>query len=1725
MDVSSVEELEKKLAGEADKSSATNDRLLLAFFYAKQSDDVKALEQFREALKNDPGNADLWYQKAVVEARTLDFDTALADLEKATKSNPRKEIGNKVAQLQGKLLVRNRQTEKAAEVWQKLIAENPDDAFLAEEVLELQLSEGLYEQAEKLATELIGKTKDPYKKVMRQLRKGDIVQRSGRREKALELYQGTLSDVGSGTWLEREILGQIENVFRREDDLIGLKEHYGKMLKSDSKRLALRQSKARLLIELGLFDDAVAEFKKIVELTPGERSTRESYISALVKAEKFDLAIGQAESLIKQNEDDPELRLKLARLHKQSNADGASEKTAKAIDAFVEVSEKSEYAYLRAARLFDQFKDSENAARMFQACIKAFPESETASESWADHLYRNEKKEQALKIWKSIAGKDCERGKLIRVARLLSSRREHQAAFDLMFERFDDFKLNPGYLGQLCTAAVALKKHEQAVPWVLARVRYSQTVLDLNTCIGQAVQVIIKGEKLDDVSSRLMADKDRSVSETCLLAELLDIDTQVEKADQLLSAAMKKLESTPLADAKANQQANQILAGQQIRILARRKDWTAAAEAAARQVALPGGRKSNNVKQLIQFLLRDGQMEQALTWVGQWKKISPGSLLPWLNESSILDRLDRTDESIRVLRAATRKFPEDIDLHMTLADRYLSKGQYNEAERIYWQQYEEAKNLSDRMRWSRELADAAEEQGEMDELLQKLNERKKNNPQSIEPVLALAEAHRVADNYEERRKALLEATRIQKDNLPLLLQIARLEENEGNWEKALETLERAAALDKTNGTRQRMASVLIQYGETDRGFNMLLDAAGGMNAGPRELEKLASSIIGAGEWDFARRFLQEHRPRYPDDYRLKYLAAITDEQLELTSDATDAFVELLGVSKEISGLKKTVGYQEQQMTELEDMFPPDTYQFMLLSAAEDKAYDYLEDNNRGYRMTFSSGGFSLPQSCEDCQRMAMIHLKSITEDMDEDVGESLAEACRIAGFSNAKLFFGLPEGIDELMADPSQILSENPDDETVLAISVFGLMRSGDMSGEDAVRGYEKFKGRYPELTFLFALQAAGADKSNHSILDGMFESGLELKASSTTLAMVSSYISGGAMYGQAFEHQLSDGQRTKLAKKVRQWYLDSATSQMSPWVFRMIASAVKSEPDGESWIRLLDDELKRSAKSSNIPSQYPTFYSGRRNSGSLVKVPAFPPSSFAAFPGHVASMLSVSNENRIDFFGSTAEQVEPDKWVAKYGPHISKVENPVLRVLLMWKQIQLDIEIEDKSEEQLLKPLQEYLDGLLAAEKPSVDVHLCAAGLACHLQQWEKATNLLEKLRNLPLSRSIRQTVDSALVGIGTQGIEGEIKAAENANIVASAKAAALRLRRTRLDQEQRMQLVAVFETLGLTKEAEKMEDKLTASGSSGLGGMMGRMFGGGASAPRDRVRKLLDSGKKDAAVRLLITEFKGLTQSGLDLNNFAYSEYEVREFRSKIRSLGVQEDFLSQIDPGKSASSTKLALFGYALEVLGKDEEAVKAYAAASGNGKRDAAIRVRKMLLEMKKGVDVSGQFAEFDENVLPGVGEAISSYVSQGDNVTLETKFGLIEAAVEHVVSLPETKSDQSWVMGLVSVISQQQEIGGNEYLPQLYTADGQQVSEKRLKEVSKKWKKRYREFLGKRKTLHDECCEKLLALPQMSTDAFTSLLRSVESAGDVDDERFVKLAVDSILKFKSGGNSG
>ena len=206
--------------------------------------------------------------------------------------------------------------------------------------------------------------------------------------------------------------------------------------------------------------------------------------------------------------------------------------------------------------------------------------------------------------------------------------------------------------------------------------------------------------------------------------------------------------------------------------------------------------------------------------------------------------MGKSDDALKVLRTAVQQFDQDEDLRVRLAEFYVAADNPADAERIYWLLYEQTEDLSGKLRWAQELGKIAQQQGTVEQIVENFNERAQSNRRSIVPLLSLAEVYRQADDYEGRRRALTAAAKIKPDDLQLLGAIARVEEQDGDWQAAVATLERAAAVDKTNRTREQIALLHLQYGDQEQGFSLLMELAGGPDADPRTIETTADALCG-----------------------------------------------------------------------------------------------------------------------------------------------------------------------------------------------------------------------------------------------------------------------------------------------------------------------------------------------------------------------------------------------------------------------------------------------------------------------------------------------------------------------------------------------------------------------------------------------------------------------------------------------------------------------------------------------------------------------------------------------------------------------------------------------------------------------------------------------------------------------------------------------------------------
>lgn len=1684
LDQASVDSLAEFLTARAKEPGESADRLLLAFFYAKQGDDRRAIEQFRATLSEDPDNAGAWFEKAVAEARTLDFERALLDLEAASRANPNDKLAVRIAKLQGQLLVRNRQRDKAIKTWQALLSARPDDEELAEDLIELEINEGLYDEATKASQALLERTKDPYLKVVRRLRLGDIQQLAGSRADALATYRATLQQVGLGSWLEREIVAQIEQVFHREDDISGLKKEYEQMLEAYPKRIGLRRSYTSILAELGENDAAVKQFEEILKRVPGDRSYREAFIALLIKADKLAEATKQLEAMVKQHPDDPELFVRLARIHHQGKQ---KEQAADAVQKFLAASDQDEYSYLRAARLFEQFEFFDQAKQSYADLVAAVPDSIAARESQAAFLYRQEDKEAAREIWRKLAQTD-DLNQVLRVAKTVIARHENELAFELLTNEQEQFDNDSLFLAQLIDVALALKKFGEAVPWAEQRVELADTMSELEHAVAQAAKVIERSEQEVAVMERLQELEQPSVQQACLLAELLESVGDSQQADAVLE--------------KLGDRGGLLAASQQIRLASARRDWQKAAAATDKLIQLPGGRKSQYVRRLVEYYQRDFRIADALRWIGEWKKLTPGSISPWLTESKLLLLDGKEAEAITALRTAAREFEDSSEIRIRLAQLYSQTGKLGEAERIYWQQYETSEGLGDKLRWAEQLARVAEQQGKTEQLIEGFNERRRTNRTSIVPLLSLAQVYRVTDNYEGRRQVLTAATKIKPDDLQLLLQISRIEEQEGDWQRAMATLERAVPLDKTNRAQQQIARLHLEYGDPEDGFALLYELAGGEQSDPRDIEAIADAMCGTVEWERAEAFLLEHIEDYPNDYRLRYLLAMAQYELDNPATAIDSFAKVLDAEQELPGkTPRPTNNMNSYWSMLTSLVPPETMEMIQLTQLKYTILQHRQQRSGAFSVSVPGGAsssISMPSDVEQARRYALANLLFIAQELEEEQIETLVDTLEAHGIQKARVLIAASGGVQYQGVEPAVLLEQFPDDPTVLA---YALIRSGwgqsNLDAETAVRAYELFHEPRPQLAIIAALAAASSDEAQTKLLDEAFRMMDDLEQPNTMLVMNLCFQLGGMPGRNQQQSSLPEEYRQTLSDKLIAWYPKlQNTRQYGPYVFMYVVSALCGNDTPDAYLAFLDDEVARWRMQTNRRNQQQSNPYGR-STDQFLEPPTWPPQLLADFSGLLLQTLNVNSQQRNPF----GQQTEVSWDDADFLEGITKVKDPILKLLLLSN-------IEDSKAQ-----IDETLAELLKAETPMLDALLLAAAWESEAGQYAEASELLQNARYLPMTRELRKHVDGSLVALATErgspfDKDGDKEKLKDDSVWQAACAAALRLRHNRMQPNQRLLLIAALEELGLSKEAEKLDKEQALASNAMPAGANVRVYSGSRSQPKDRIQKLIDNGKRETAARALSNELLGHVRQAAAMGpNAWHYRQQYEQFRKKIAGYQMIEEVLAVLDPGDAKNFRKIGDFAVANEILGRKEDAIQYYRTALELREKQDGYRVKLLFLLAEDDMDEAAKL--FD-----GFGKQAGMVLSgellgrlQQHNNGLKERLDAVEVALRYLEAQdPKSNVDLTWLDGVCGMMASQM-YHRNGQLPPMYVAKSQRSTNSRQSNA---------DTVKRRDRLHERLCRGMLLHPIIASQGFKHLLAAATANETVTDE-FVQLATQVLMQ--------
>ncbi|WP_211325495.1 tetratricopeptide repeat protein [Roseimicrobium gellanilyticum] len=1690
--------LEKRAGDPAAKAA---DHLVLALYFSRRGQDAPALKAYERALELEPKNAFAWADRAKLEARMQDIEGALKSLDQGIAAKPEATLLQELSKQRARHLLRLGRNEEALKAFRDMVAAQPDDVDLAEEVVYIQMEEGLPEEAAKGVEALITRTKDAYQKVVRLLLLGDIRQKLGHRDDAVNAYEDALELAGKDTWVEGEVLARIEQSFRREDDLDGLAKKLEELAKADPARVRLSQRHAQVLADLGKADDAIKVYQDLLARTPGQQSVREGFLNLLESADKLPEAIEQAKALRAQLSGDKEWIIRLAVLQHRAKDDTAAQST---LNEYLAVNGTGESDRLRVARLLETWDLIDPAKAAYEALVKAHADSVSAREAQAQFLHRIDERDAALAIWRDIAAKGTLEDAL-QVGQALGARMEHNVALEVLSARIATSPGEPRLLAALCTAAAGAKEFAKAIPWARERVKLARDVTEVEESVKAASMIIRNAGTHEALAKEIAALPSPTAAERCLLAELRESMKDHAGADAALTALTGPDEALGLQ--------------QQVRLFQGRQEWIRAAATMAKLIGLPDGRTSANVQKLVDLHQRAGQTNEALNWIAEWKKLSPGAVTPWTTESRLLSDAGRADDAIKVLREAYRKFSDNPDLAASFGDQLIAAGQTNEAMDIFEAWYEKTEDVPGKMRWAGSLARAAASGGNTSQLVDRFRERQKKNRQSVVPWIALAEIHRATGNTEGRRAAIMEAANLRPQDLELLLELARLQEEDGLWKEALATLETARPLDKASKVRERQAAIHLRYGDENLGYRILFELAGGDQMDARGIERMADGIAARGEWERVIEFLEPLATKHPKDYRLRFLQAVALEEAGREKDATQIFITLLQPMEELPGVVVPPGgvsgtgrnpYQDQMLNAM----PPGLTGFIEMNQTWHMAYRYRQSRNSGSYISYafpgmptSSGFVTLPPFALTAPSYAAVHLISLAQNLKDAEKTELATRLKRMDMSEAEMFV-------HLQWDPQRggvvvdedWLKAHPDEDAALAWWVMNSMsRMTSMGSADSEallrKAFDRFQKRYPGLAAQSAFASRGSSTNEGKALytEGLkYVNSLE-KMDLVCVQSVFNQLQLQLQRGGELS-PLSDEEEASLIALVKK-HIRASTDKndvMRPWMMsslgRMLAEKGKWD-DAVELAQADQDAFEQSAGGGPNQQfqQIQRMYYGQ--GGAVVTAMQFPAKHLKVSqtalgvmaPSLGGYMFSPQGDSSI---GEETPRNEPMLKSAV------KLTNDALRNIALLAGGDRD-------------SFSKFVEAKAKAEPENPGPILLAAWYAQQSQDYPKAIQWMQKALALTLDADDRLMVENALLhnaAASQTNKGGKPDPAMTAELLDAAKELAKRQsRNTSLSMNQKQNLARAMDSLGLSKEAAQLRTVPKVAGSSGSSSRSSYTSSNISSTQStpSTVEQLANKNQRDAAAREAVKLLRTVVPE-LFTTNAEYAASRADELLKIVKKLELAPDILKSADPGDSASMRRKLEFAGLNELLGREKEARDLYEAVLVAAPRTTEAQVRMIsllstsdsdaaaqrILELKQGTPLATVLQNLVQTMQNSSGRGgLSRRIAAARTFT-----AVLEKLASGGTKFPPDVS-LPYMAGASRSIGQAH-YGNNSddgterdpRLPDLYSAtlyDGTHRSKEEVAGMNSAKGKERREA-------HDALCRAMMKVPELAEDGFSAL---------------------------------
>jgi tetratricopeptide (TPR) repeat protein len=820
-----------KLVGEYRKRTEMNARdgvawMMIGLLEAQRGRDAAAVAAFQQAethRSNDPLASYYLGQSQVVVGQT---DAAVEALERAIarEEGRRRDTPNRadlldMFQALARVHQRAHHFEKSLAVWQRLEESFPNDLRVLEQIATALAEEGQEEQALRRFEVLIKKTADqPERQTPFRLEAAGLKMRMGKASEALANYEDLLGKLKPDSFFHRETRRQIEEVFRRNDDLAGLSKYYEGWIGRNADDVESMGRLARVLAQQGRIPEAQTWLDRAIQRDPKRKELRLAMIEHLVAQRQIGPAIAQYEELNKEEPNNPDYLREWGRLLLRDNSRPEAERRQQAASVWRRLlppatsgkdARSAASATVRVAELFRQASLTNEAIALYRQAIELAPANSEYREYLGEYYHSLNRSQEALATWReNVSGDRRDAKNLARLGEILAGFGYLKEAIAALGEACDldknDFNVRIKYAETLQQAAQyteALQQLEKAGQ-LAANDDDAETVLALQIKNYQLAEAL--PQQIDKLRQELKESKD--TRRWYRLVRYLEGDRQLAEGakavEQLLTMDPRSITAWTAA-ARIHEAAG---------------DLEAAAKAYRRLADLDRRNRTEYFTSLAKLESRLGRTEPALQAGRDAVTAASGNPQNYRSFAELCFQLGAEEEGLEALRRAVRVDPSDepalLALSSALADRFRT----GEAIELYWRAFDRAGSLQDKLAIVPRLADLYLQTNQFERLLERLQHERYETDLAAkqrERIFCLAEAYHAAGDLGTARSEL---ERLLPDNprdTQLLQLLTSLAESERDISAAIQYQRQLVQVVPGKESETRLANLLMQSGEAE----------------------------------------------------------------------------------------------------------------------------------------------------------------------------------------------------------------------------------------------------------------------------------------------------------------------------------------------------------------------------------------------------------------------------------------------------------------------------------------------------------------------------------------------------------------------------------------------------------------------------------------------------------------------------------------------------------------------------------------------------------------------------------------------------------------------------------------------------------------------------------------------------------------------------------------------